>query len=84
FFIGYFGVGQIGNGEPFSKIYLQNLLLGLGTALAMFGIGIGVVHWARTLMPDHETIEDRHEIRSEDDRVAAERMISEILDESQI
>ena len=42
FFIGYFGVGQIGNGEAFSKIYLQNLLLGLGTALAMFGIGIGV------------------------------------------
>ncbi|MCK6056367.1 cytochrome bc1 complex Rieske iron-sulfur subunit [Micrococcus luteus] len=84
FFIGYFGVGQIGNGEAFSKIYLQNLLLGLGTALAMFGIGIGVVHWAKTLMPDHETVEDRHEIRSEDDRVAATGMISEILDESQI
>ena len=84
FFIGYFGVGQIGNGEAFSKIYLQNLLLGLGTALAMFGIGIGVVHWAKTLMPDHETVEDRHEIRSEADRVAATGMISEILDESQI
>ena len=84
FFIGYFGVGQIGNGEAFSKIYLQNLLLGLGTALAMFGIGIGVVHWAKTLMPDHETVEDRHEIRSEADRVDATGMISEILDESQI
>ena len=66
------------------KRQLQNLLLGLGTALAMFGIGIGVVHWAKTLMPDHETVEDRHEIRSEDDRVAATGMISEILDESQI
>ena len=84
FFIGYFGVGQIGNGEAFSKIYLQNLLLGLGTALAMFGIGIGVVHWAKTLMPDHEMVEQRHEVRTEADRADAQGIIEDILEESQI
>ena len=84
FFIGYFGVGQIGNNEAFSTIFLQNLLLGLGTALAMLGIGIGIVHWAKTLMPDHETVEERHEIRTEADRVAATGMITDIIDESQI
>ena len=83
FFIGYFGVGQIGNDEDFGLLYLQNLLLGLGVALAMLGIGIGVVHWAKTLMPDHETVEERHEIRTEADR-AAQGMIADILDESQI
>lgn len=84
FFIGYFGVGQIGNDEDFGLLFLQNLLLGLGVALAMLGIGIGVVHWAKTLMPDHETIEERHEIRTEADRAAAQGMIADILDESQI
>lgn len=83
-FIGYFGVGQIGNDESFDTIRLQNLLLGLGTALAMLGIGLGIVHWAKTLMPDHETTEDRHEVRTEADRAGAHRMITEIIDESQI
>ena len=41
-----------------SEIRVQNALLGLGTAFAMLGIGIGIVHWAKTLMPDHEVIED--------------------------
>ena len=77
FFIGYFGVGQIGNDEAFSKIYLQNLLLGLGTALAMFGIGIGVVHWAKTLMPDTEVVEMRHaQASDEEDRIAVGQTLS--------
>lgn len=84
FFIGYFGVGQIGNNEGFDVIHLQNVLLGVGTALAMFGIGIGIVHWAKTLMPDHEMAEDRHEIRTEADRQVAAGMVQDIIDESQI
>ncbi|MDY6055420.1 ubiquinol-cytochrome c reductase iron-sulfur subunit [Micrococcus sp.] len=83
-FIGYFGVGQIGNDEPMSRIYLQNLLLGLGTALAMLGIGVGAVHWGKTLMPDHEWVEERHEIRTEADRAKASGTVAAILDESQI
>ncbi|WP_026530658.1 ubiquinol-cytochrome c reductase iron-sulfur subunit [Haematomicrobium sanguinis] len=63
---------------------VQNLFLGLGTALAMLGIGVGVVHWAKTLMPDHEIVEDRHELRPESDREDAEKIMNQILDESGI
>ncbi|WP_460446867.1 cytochrome bc1 complex Rieske iron-sulfur subunit [Angustibacter aerolatus] len=45
---------------------LQNLLLGLGLGFALFFIGIGAVHWAKTLMPDEEVVEERHPIRSDD------------------
>ncbi|MEE1621177.1 cytochrome bc1 complex Rieske iron-sulfur subunit [Zafaria sp. Z1313] len=81
FFIAYFGVGQT---ESISELRTQNLLLGLGTTFAMLGIGVGIVHWARTLMPDHEIAESRHEVRTEEDRADAERIIGEILDESGI
>jgi len=43
------------------------LLLGLGIAMATFFLGMGAVHWAKTLMPDTEVIAERHELRSEED-----------------
>lgn len=43
---------------------LQNLLLGLGLGFGLFFIGIGAVHWAKTLMPDDEIVEERHPLRS--------------------
>jgi ubiquinol-cytochrome c reductase iron-sulfur subunit len=46
---------------------LQNLLLGLGLGFGLFFIGIGAVHWAKTLMPDEEIIEERHTLRSSDE-----------------
>ncbi len=42
------------------------LFLGLGIAMATFFLGMGAVHWAKTLMPDHEVIAERHEFRSEE------------------
>lgn len=81
FFVAYFGI-QLD--DSIATLRTQNLFLGLGTAFAMFGIGIGIVHWARTLMPDHEVAEDRHEIRPEKDRVVAEGMVDEILHETGI
>jgi ubiquinol-cytochrome c reductase iron-sulfur subunit len=44
----------------------QQLFLGLGLAAATLFIGLGAVHWAKTLMPDHEEIAERHEFRSEE------------------
>lgn len=44
----------------------HQLFLGLGLALALLFIGLGAVHWAKTLMPDHEVIAQRHEFRSPD------------------
>jgi ubiquinol-cytochrome c reductase iron-sulfur subunit len=46
---------------------LLNVLLGVFLALALLGIGFGAVHWAKTLMPDEEVVEERHPIRSDDE-----------------
>ena len=49
----------------------HQLLLGIGLAMALFFIGMGAVHWAKTLMPDHEVIDYRKEQRSADEDRAA-------------
>ena len=47
----------------------HQLFLGLGLAFSLFFIGIGAIHWAKTLMPDTEVTVQRHEFRSaEEDR----------------
>jgi len=81
FFFGYFGVGHSGI-EIGTKLRLQNALIGLGTAFAMLGIGLGIIHWAKALMPDHELAESRHEIAPEAQRAEAQEIIGQILDES--
>ncbi|MFW0155066.1 Rieske 2Fe-2S domain-containing protein [Rothia sp. P6271] len=90
FWFAYFGV-RIGgdyydvlNPAATDQLRLQNLLLGLGIAFAMFGIGIGIVHWARTLMPDHEMMEERHAVRTEEDRAKAQEIIETVIEESGI
>ena len=44
----------------------HQLFLGLGMAFSLLFIGLGLVHWAKTLMPDQEVIAYRHEMRSDD------------------
>ena len=36
-------------------------------ALGLLGIGFGAVHWAKTLMPDEEVVEERHPMRATDE-----------------
>ena len=81
FFVGYFGIRL---DDTIGTLRIQNTLLGLGVAFAMLGIGTGIVHWARALMPDHEVAEERHELRTEEDRVAAIKIVDDILDETGI
>src|SRR6476469_7537575 len=51
---------------------LQNVVLGVSLAVSLFMIGVGAVHWAKTLMPDEEVVEERHALRSQDeDRTGA-------------
>lgn len=50
-----------------NEMRLSNLLLGLGLSLSLLGIGLGAVHWAKTLMPDTEIVEMRHPLRSKDE-----------------
>ncbi|RKR74285.1 ubiquinol-cytochrome c reductase iron-sulfur subunit [Frondihabitans australicus] len=42
------------------SIRLNNLFLGLGISLGLLSIGIGAVHWSKTLMPSRELTEMRH------------------------
>ena len=48
----------------------QQLFLGLGLTAATLFIGLGAVHWAKTLMPDHEEVAQRHEFRSPEEERA--------------
>ncbi|MFI1286822.1 Rieske 2Fe-2S domain-containing protein [Streptomyces sp. NPDC020858] len=47
---------------PLGKISALNFSLGMTLGTALFCIGAGAVHWARTLMSDVEVAADRHEI----------------------
>ncbi len=46
---------------------VSHLLLGVGLGVSLLGIGMGAVHWSKTLMPDEEVVEMRHPMRSSDD-----------------
>ncbi|MDP5225993.1 MULTISPECIES: Rieske 2Fe-2S domain-containing protein [Arthrobacter] len=83
FLVTYFAI-DLTNTSTTGTIGLQNMLLGIGTAFAMLGIGTGIVHWAKTLMPDHEVSEDRHALRTEEDRQAAVAIADTIIEESGI
>ncbi|MCX4551577.1 Rieske (2Fe-2S) protein [Streptomyces sp. NBC_01387] len=50
---------------PFGHVSALNFSLGLTLGVALFTIGAGAVHWARTLMSDVETAADRHPIEAE-------------------
>ena len=83
FLVAYFAI-DLGDDTSIATIRLQNMLLGIGTAFAMLGIGTGIVHWAKALMPDHEVSEERHAIRTEEDRLAAVRIVDDIVEETGI
>lgn len=62
-----------------SDLRYSTLFIGLGMALALLGIGIGAIHWAKALMDDHERIDIRHPVRGSDE--TRERAI-EIFEEA--
>ncbi|OEU98089.1 MULTISPECIES: cytochrome bc1 complex Rieske iron-sulfur subunit [Streptomyces] len=47
---------------PLGHISALNLSLGLTLGVALFCIGAGAVHWARTLMSDEEMVDERHAV----------------------
>ncbi|MFJ8694526.1 cytochrome bc1 complex Rieske iron-sulfur subunit [Streptomyces roseolilacinus] len=49
---------------PLGHVSATNLSLGLTLGIALFCIGAGAVHWARTLMSDVEVADDRHPIEA--------------------
>jgi ubiquinol-cytochrome c reductase iron-sulfur subunit len=52
---------------PFGHVSGLNFALGLTLGLALFCIGAGAVHWARTLMSDVEMPEERHAVEAPED-----------------
>ncbi|GHB15448.1 MULTISPECIES: cytochrome bc1 complex Rieske iron-sulfur subunit [Streptomyces] len=50
---------------PLGHVSALNFSLGMTLGLALFLIGTGAVHWARTLMSDVEVADDRHAIEAE-------------------
>jgi ubiquinol-cytochrome c reductase iron-sulfur subunit len=54
--------------------------MGVGMALSLLGIGFGAVHWAKTLMPDHEVSEERHIARSSEESRAQALEIIKLAD----
>ncbi|GGN45959.1 cytochrome bc1 complex Rieske iron-sulfur subunit [Streptomyces kronopolitis] len=49
---------------PIGHISALNFALGLTLGAALFCIGAGAVHWARTLMSDEEVADERHPIEA--------------------
>ncbi|MGW2094877.1 cytochrome bc1 complex Rieske iron-sulfur subunit [Promicromonospora sukumoe] len=64
-------------------VRLSTLLIGLGLALSLLGIGIAGIHWAKSLMGDKEMVQERHPLAtSEEDRAIAVRDLNEGLGDS--
>ncbi|MEN1976344.1 cytochrome bc1 complex Rieske iron-sulfur subunit [Cellulomonas sp. P4] len=72
-------------GETVGSMRLSNLLLGLGLFLGLAGIGLAAVHWAKSLMNDHERAEDRHPTASSaENRIKAVEALREGAKDSSI
>ncbi|MCX3061413.1 cytochrome bc1 complex Rieske iron-sulfur subunit [Streptomyces beihaiensis] len=63
---------------PIGHISAMNFTLGLTLGVALFCIGAGAVHWARTLMSDVEVAQDRHPIEAEPETKA--QVLSDFAD----
>ncbi len=66
FVVAYFAfdVDQLVFVPFFGHLSILHALLGIGMGLSLLGIGLGAVHWAKTLMPDTESVEERHPLGS--------------------
>jgi ubiquinol-cytochrome c reductase iron-sulfur subunit len=59
----YFAIPLSYQQDNFGPLRLNTFLVGVSAALGMLAIGFGAVHWAKTLMPDAEVAEARHQTR---------------------
>jgi ubiquinol-cytochrome c reductase iron-sulfur subunit len=61
----------------------NNLFVGLGITVSLLGVGIGAVHWAKSLMHGHELVEERHPTKGTDEeRKTAVEVFSQANKES--
>jgi ubiquinol-cytochrome c reductase iron-sulfur subunit len=85
FVVSYFTFAVGDNHDTILGFGASTLTLGLTLGGAMLFIGVGLIHWARKLMSDHEIVELRHPARSSDeDREETVRILSQGAEESGI
>jgi ubiquinol-cytochrome c reductase iron-sulfur subunit len=80
FIVAYFAIKPAGKSgtDMLAAVGLSTKLLGLGLGVALFCIGVGAIHWAKTLMPDDEVVAPRKPMRSSDeDRAEAVAALKE-------
>ena len=64
-------------------VRLSTLLLGLGLAVSLLGIGVAGIHWAKALMGDREMVQERHPLASSDEtRADAVKELNDGLEDS--
>ena len=73
FIAAYVGLGV----HTIDKTLRSNLALGISLGLTLAALGLGALIWVRHLMPDVEVVEERHDLRSEQDRKAFEQDFKE-------
>jgi ubiquinol-cytochrome c reductase iron-sulfur subunit len=80
FIVAYFAIDpeQVGFIPGIGKANVYNVVLGVCMGLALLGCGVGAVHWAKTLMPDTESVEERHPQRAAD--VDRQRVVTGLMD----
>jgi ubiquinol-cytochrome c reductase iron-sulfur subunit len=69
FIVAYFAIRptEFEGAEMLERVGWSTKLLGVGLGLALFCIGAGAIHWAKTLMPDDEVVQVRKPMRSSDE-----------------
>ncbi|GAB3584817.1 cytochrome bc1 complex Rieske iron-sulfur subunit [Calidifontibacter terrae] len=69
FIVSYFAIGtdDIVTIPLIGPTKALHTALGVTLGLSILFIGLGAVHWAKTLMSDEEVVEERHELRSSDE-----------------
>ncbi|WP_369374278.1 Rieske 2Fe-2S domain-containing protein [Promicromonospora sp. Populi] len=66
-----------------SGVRLSTLLIGLGLAVSLLGIGVAGIHWAKALMGDKEMVQERHPLASDaETRADAVKDLNDGLEDS--
>ena len=63
-----------------SAIRTHTMFVGIGMTLALLAVGIGAVHWGKALMADHESIDERHPVASDEPTREASAEIFQLAD----
>lgn len=87
FIVAYFAIGKddVVTLPLSGKVNALHAALGVTLGLSILFIGLGAVHWAKTLMSDEEVIEERHTLRSDDEtRDGVVKILNDAGDSTQL